>query len=179
MAGAPDKNALPQITEAEQTPTVRLLMAFIEQQQETIQKQQMEIEALKAEVARLKKLPKKPKIRPSKLPKDDADKGSGNSGKSNKSRKRKKKLTIHKTEIIKPDHLPKGSRLLGYEDYTIQDMVIQPHNTRYRLARYQTPDGKTLIGVLPKELQGSHFGITLEGYIIYQYYHQRDCRHAG
>jgi multidrug resistance efflux pump len=98
MAGASDKK-LPHITEAEQTPTVRFLMAFIEQQQETIQQQQTELEALKAEVARLKKLPKKPKIRPSKLSKDDADKGSGNPGKSNKPRKRKKKLTVHKTEM--------------------------------------------------------------------------------
>lgn len=172
MAGASDKK-LPHVTEEEQTPTVRLLMAFIEQQQETIQKQQTKIEALEAEVARLKKLPKKPKIGPSKLPKDNADKGSGNSGKSNKPRKRKKKLTVHKTEIIKPDHLPEGSRLLGYEDYTIQDILIQPHNTRYRLARYRTPDGNTMTGVLPEELQGSHFGITLKSYVIYQYYHQR------
>ncbi len=39
MVDAPDRNALPHIGEEEQTPTVRLLMAFIEQQQETIQKQ--------------------------------------------------------------------------------------------------------------------------------------------
>ncbi len=184
-----DKNVLPPIPEEEQTPGARLLMAFIEQQQETIQKQQTEIEALKAEVARLKKLPKKPKIRPSTLPKDDDepehddndDPGASGQGgttddqkeKTTKPRKHKKKLTIHKTEVIKPDNLPERSRLLGYEDYTIQDLLIQPHNTRYRLARYRTPDGKTLIGALPEELLGSHFGIILKSYIIYQYYHQR------
>jgi len=167
------KHTLPHIPEEEQTPTVRLLMAFIEQQQETILKQQTDIKSLKAEIARLKKLPPKPKIRPSKLSKGDKGKGSGNSGKSTTSRKRKKKLTIHKTEIIKPDNLPKGSRLLGYEDYTVQDMVIQPCNTRYRLARYRTPDGRTVIGVLPEELQGNHFGVTLKSYILHQYYHQR------
>ena len=166
-------NAFPHIPEAEQTPTVRLLIAFIEQQQEIIFKQQTEIEALKAEVARLKKLPPKPKIRPSKLSKDGKNKGSGKTGKATNPRKRKKKLTIHNTEIIKPDHVPEGSRLLGYEDYTVQDMMIRPHNTCYRLARYRTPDGKMLTGVLPKELQGSHFGVTLKSYIIYQYYHQR------
>ena len=51
-----DKKVMPHIAEADQTPAVRLLMAFIEQQQETIQQQQSEIEALKAELARLKKL---------------------------------------------------------------------------------------------------------------------------
>jgi hypothetical protein len=30
-----------------------------------------------------------------------------------------------------------------------------------------------MTGVLPEELQGSHFGITIKSYVIYQYYHQR------
>jgi len=54
------KHTLPHIPEEEQTPAVRLLMAFTEQQQ-------ADIESLKAEIARLKKLPPKPKIRPSKI----------------------------------------------------------------------------------------------------------------
>lgn len=147
-----DKNVLPHIPKEEQTPTIRLLLAFTEQQQETIWKQQAEINALKAEVARLKKLPEKPKIKPSRLTKGNSSKGEDpdKSGNSNTSRKRKKKLTIHKTEIIKPDNLPEGSRHLGYEDYTVQNMEIKPYNTLYRLARYQTPDGKTLVGTLLK-----------------------------
>ena len=62
---------LPELPEEEKTPVVRLLLAFIEQQQEVIIEQQAEIDNLKSEVARLKKLPSKPKIKPSKLPKDD------------------------------------------------------------------------------------------------------------
>jgi len=214
MAPFLKKSVLPPIPLGEQTPTVRLLMALVEQQQgvietqkttieqlqlqidqlrssnerqqEDLQKQQVQIEALKAEVARLKNLPKKPKIQPSTLPKDDdesdhddtdgSDSGPGENnptGKSSKPRKRKKNLTIHKTEIVKPDGLPQGSRLLGYQDYTIQELLIQPHNIRYRLARYQTPDGEVLVGKLPEYLQGSHFGTTLRGYILYQHYHLR------
>jgi hypothetical protein len=175
----PFKVVLPTIPLAEQTPTVRLLLTIIEQLQQNLQQQQERIEALETEVARLKKLPKKPKIRPSTLPKDDDDSDSGQgggdkpTGKTTKPRKRKKTLTIHKTRIIKPDNLPEGSRLLGYADYTVQDLLIQPYNTRYRLARYRTPEGKTLMGVLPEELQGSHFGIILKSHILYQYYHQR------
>jgi hypothetical protein len=173
--------SLPPIPEEEQTPTVRLLLTVIEQLQQNLQLQQERIGALEAEVARLKKLPKKPKIRPSTLPKDDDDdepdtpgKGSNNTaGKPGKSRKRKKKLILHETRIIKPDNLPEGSRLLGYENYTVQDLLIQPYNTCYRLARYLTPDGKRLTGILPKSLQGKHFGITLRNYILYQHHHQR------
>jgi uncharacterized coiled-coil protein SlyX len=185
---------IPPIPPEEMTATVRLLLAFIAQQQQTIeqlqqqvQRQQIEIEALKDEVARLQRRPAKPKIRPSTLPKDDTkaddddDNDSAGQGgdsdrsqKANTARKRKKKLTIHETKIIKPDALPAGSRLLGYADFTVQDLLVQPHNTRYRLARYRTPDGDALIGKLPKDVQqGGHFGTLLKGFILYQYYHQR------
>ena len=199
----PFKTIPPSVPLSEQTPTVRSLLSIIEQQQiiigqlqsqveqlqrineqqqESILQQQKRIGVLETEVARIKKLPQKPNIRPSTLPKDDDDDdepdGSGQggnnaTGKPGKSRKRKKKLTIHNTKIIKPDNLPEGSRLLGYEDYTVQDLLIEPHNTRYRLARYLTPDGERLIGVLPEALQGKHFGATLESYILYQHHHQR------
>ena len=181
-----DEPILPDIPEAEKTPTVRLLVARIEEQQECIQKQRKEIETLKAEVARLKNLPKKPSIRPSTLPKDDDESDDNDSDDSTQdeqqdgkkkragqSRKRKKNLTIHETKVVKPKNLPTGSRLLGYEDFTVQELLIQPHNIRYRLARYRTPEGEELIGELPQELEGGHFGITLKQFILYQYHHQR------
>lgn len=169
----------PPIPKQEQTPTVCSLLDIIEQLQQNLQQQQERIETLEAELRRVKKLPKKPDIRPSTLPKEDDEpdaqgKGARNTpGKPDKPRKRKKKLRIHKTRIIRPDNLPEGSRLLGYEDYTVQDLLIQPHNTRYRLTRYLTPDGKRLTGALPKELQGNHFGALLRSYMLYQHHHQR------
>ena len=72
---------IPDIPEEEKTPLVRLFLDFMEQQQAIIQNQQVEIDALKTEVAKLKNLPPKPRIRASKLPKDDDnDNPSGHSG---------------------------------------------------------------------------------------------------
>ena len=63
--------------------------------------------------------------------------------------------------MVAPPDLPVGSRLLGYQDYLVQDLLIQPCNTRYRLARYRTPDGKQLTAQLPASLQGTHFGLIV------------------
>ena len=170
---------IPDFPEEEKTPVVQLLFAFIEQQQEVILQQQQEIDNLKSEVARLKKLPSKPNIKASKLPKDDDnDNPTGHSGGgrpkgSPKKTRNKRKRTVHKTTVIEPEQISSGSRFLGYQDYFVQDLIIQPFNTRYRLARYQTPDGNYCIGQLPKSVKGKHFGDTLQSFIIYQYYHQR------
>ncbi len=176
---------LPPIPPEEQTPTVRLLLAIIEQQQLTIAKLEARVALLEAEVARLKKLPPRPNIKPSSLEKnhdeDDEDPPSGGSGKGTSttntkragSKKRRKRPPIHRSVIIPPAHLPSGSRLLGYQDYLLQDLVIEPCNTCYRLARYRTPDGRYLTGRLPAHLEGTHFGPTLQSYILYQYHHQR------
>jgi TolA-binding protein len=100
------------------------LRATNEHQLQTLQEQQTQIDALKAEVARVKQLPKKPKIRPSTLPKDDppadqqdredtsqSEQGETEQGKRNsaKARNRHKDLPIHHTQslslrICPPDH---------------------------------------------------------------------------
>ncbi len=51
-------------------------------------------------------------------------------------------------------------------------MIIKPHNVLYRLAIWQTPEGKYLRGSLDKEIrQQGHFGALLKTYVLYQYYH--------
>jgi hypothetical protein len=172
---------LPPIPAQEMTPTVKLLLAIIEQQQGTIARLEERVDQLETEVARLKKLPPRPKIKPSALGKNDDDdpptggvgKGSSNGHKRPGSNKRRKRLKIHRSVIVPPEDLPTGSRLLGYQDYLVQDIQFQPCNTRYRLVRYRTPNGKLLTGKLPAPLQGTHFGPTLHSYILYQYHHQR------
>lgn len=173
---------LPLIPAQEMTPTVKLLLTIIEQQQDTITRLEQRVDQLEVEVARLKNLPARPRIKPSALDKDDDDDPptggvemgrSSKSGKRPGSKKRRKRTKIHHTRIVPPENLPPGSRLLGYQDYLVQDILIEPCNTRYRLARYRTPDGRLLTGPLPPHLQGTHFGPTLQSFILYQYHHQR------
>jgi len=168
---------MPLIPAKEMTATVKLLLAIIEPQQVTIQQLEERVTQLEAEVARLKKLPPKPKIKPSTMNNSDKHQkpATGTSGKKKRpgSNKRHKRTEIHRSVIVQPDDLPAGSRLLGYQDYVVQDLLIRPFNTRYRLARYKSPEGHQLIGQLPAHLKGTHFGPTLQSYILYQYHHQR------
>ena len=120
------------------------------------------IQQLKDEIARLKGEKGKPKIKPSRL--EGVEKGQKEEKDSSKSeneeKKEKKKrpgsakrqktanLTIHETKIIEPkEEIPLGSEFKGYKDYTVQELIIRPHNVRYRLAIGKTPTGEYLLNV--------------------------------
>ena len=172
VVAAPTKiPRLADIPESERTPTLIALLAICTQQQEEIHRLKEQVQGLKDEIARLKGHKPKPTIRPSTLEKG----GGGQAGKGPRpgsaKRRKNRKLNLHKTVNVPPDTVPEGSRFKGYQDFTVQDIVLQPHNTVYRLERWVTPDGQQLVGKLPKEAGDGHFGSTLVSFILYQYYH--------
>jgi len=146
------------------TPLVLTLLEICHHQQEQIQQ-------LRDEVARLKGEKPKPKVNPSRLEGARRDQNKGARPKTRHKRRKTHQLTIHQSICIAPESVPQGSRFKGYEDYTVQDLRIELHNTRFRLERWRTPSGENLVGTLPPELGGGHYGPTLLSYILHQYHH--------
>jgi hypothetical protein len=145
------------------------------------------IQELPDEIARLKGEKGKPKIKPSRLEPsekasseqpDSQDNPSEDSKAAQKrpgSEKRHKtaQLIIHETKVIPPaQEIPPGSEFKGYQDYTVQELIVRAHNTLYRLAIWQTPTGEYLRGKLPESVRSQgHFGVMLRSYLLYQYHH--------
>jgi hypothetical protein len=114
----------------------------------------------------LKKQKAKPTIRPSRLTESEKKKRN-----RKRKRRRVKRRRVDRTEVVKAKQVPKGSRFKGYDDYTVQELVIKAQTTRYRVERWLTPEGELVTGSLPVEASGGHFGPTLRCFVLYQYYH--------
>ena len=147
-------------------------------QAEQLGLQTEQIQGLKDEIAILKGEKGRPKIKPSTLTKDkDDESGKGGKGGGQKKRQRGKperkktrELEIHKEVYLHPEHIPPGSVFKGYEDYVVQGIEIKPSNTKYRRARYETPEGERLVGELPEWAKGTHFSPELKRYILSQHF---------
>jgi len=162
---------VPVIPESEQTPLVLRLLEIIHQQAELLQH-------LRDEIAILKGLKPKPKIAPSPLeappsPQAPPDPSAGQKRPGSAKRAKTAQLTIHEEVILKPRQVPPGSQFKGYEDFVVQDLILKPHNVRYRRERWLLPDGETVVAGFPDDaVPGSHFGPDLLCFILHQYHHQ-------
>jgi len=161
---------MPRIPEDAKSPFMIELIGIIEHQSVTIQQQTEIIQLLRDEIARLKGQKPKPNIQPSKLEKDPTKKETPSSGKRPGSSKREKTphLVIHEEIRIRPESVPEGSILKDIQPYSVQGLKIQPYNICYLLERWQTPDGRNIVGKLPSHVQG-HFDVGLKAYILYQH----------
>lgn len=166
---------IPNVPESERTPTVNVLLDFIQQLLRKIELLEQANQLLKDEIAVLKSQKPKPPMLPGKLEKKTAISCDENGDKKKRpgSEKRHKTATleIHKEVYVAAESVPQGSIRKGYNEWVVQEIAIQNCNTRYLLERWQTPDGKYLVAKLPQEINNQHFGPELIRYILYQYYH--------
>jgi hypothetical protein len=158
---------------------VACLRQLVEEQRKLIEKlmkqvssQKDRIEQLEAELLAKKKLKGKPKLSASLLnqpePKEKEEKRAGSAKESKKSN-----FKIDEEIRIQPNDIPENAKFNGYRSYDVQELIIKRHNIRFQLAEYITAEGKTLVGELPKEYQGRHYGPGLVCYVMYQHY---QCR---
>lgn len=121
---------------------------------------------LREEVARLKGLNKRPPIKPSGMEEGTPPKPV------NKRERRWRGKVVPKVAVedqVVKAAVPAGSEFKGYEDYLVQDLVVQARVVRYRRERWITPAGETVVAALPRGISG-HFGAELKRFILLQYH---------
>jgi Transposase IS66 family len=126
-----------------------------------------EVAALREENRRLKGLKGPPAIKPSKP--SGMDKTTAAKPRQ-PGRRGPKTPRVAVDEVVLPAEAPPGSRFKGYEDFVVQELVVEPRVTRYRRARWVTPEGATVLAPLPPGIAG-HFGPELRRFVL-ALYHQ-------
>jgi hypothetical protein len=153
----------------------RILFAIIEKQNEEIEALKAENQKLRDEINLLKGEQTKPKIRGSKKNDDissENERKGRNPLKIRESNARKDKIEIHHTETCRVDKsiLPNNSIFNGYRYVTIRDIVVKPWNTNYEIEIFYSPsEGKTYSGKLPDGVKGE-FGHGLRTLILTLYH---------
>ena len=152
------------------------LRRLVEEQRKLIDKlskqltnQKERIEQLEAELRVKKKLKGKPRLSASLLnqPEPKAAKSEKRAGSAKESKK--SNFEIDEEITIQPDSIPPNAKFNGYRNYDVQELIIKRHNIRFQLAEYITEEGKTIVGELPTEYQGKHYGAGLVCYVMYQH----------
>jgi hypothetical protein len=168
---------LPEIRPEERTPLVEALLAIIRELLDRNQQLEETVLQLRDEIAVLKGQKPRPKIKPSSLEsatppsQQEGSKKEKPDKRGSEKRSKNAELTIHRRVPLHIDDLPPGAVFKGYEDYIVQELVIESRNILYLRARYQLPDGSSVLAPLPADvIPGSHYGPTLMSYILHQYH---------
>ena len=125
---------------------------------------------LRDEIARLKGLKGRPKIAPSGMEKA-TEPGATTKGQRKIGRRGSKRatLTITQTKVVEAESIPAGARFKGYEEFVVQDLIVEARTVLYRRERWQLPDGSTIVAPLPAGVS-SHFGPELKRFVLAQYH---------
>jgi hypothetical protein len=169
------KIPLPDIPPEQRTPAVEALLDLVRQLLDRVHELEEANQQLRDEIALLKGQKPRPQISPSilQLPAPPGAPTPKQRRRGKPTRPRNTELTIHREVSLHPATLPEGATLKGYEPYVVQDLLIQSDNTRYLRARYELPEGGSLLAPLPAgvlPVEGGHFGANLVAYILDQYH---------
>ena len=165
---------LPEIRPEERTPLVESLLAILRQVLDRVGELETANHQLRDENALLKGQKPRPQISPSILQRPASSAPPPPRRRGKPTRPRNSELTIHREVPLHPACLPEGAIFKGYEAYVVQDLVIHSDNTRYLRARYDLPEGGSVLAPLPAgvlPVEGGHFGANLVAYILGQYHH--------
>lgn len=166
--------------ELQSSPWIQKLVTFLQEQTQRIQEQTQRIQEQAEEIAtlkktvqeqrdeinRLKNMPKRPKFRPGGGdPKSRSGKPGNNKKNESSSNNDMAPKKIKQEVTVSALNVPEGSRFKGYQEYAIQEFELIPKDIIYRLEVWQIPEGTVIRAILPKEVQGSHFGHQLRALV--------------
>ena len=103
---------------------------------------------LRDEIARLKGLKGRPRIKPSGMQAATEPAAKTKRKKGRRGSKRAK-LAISETNVLAPANVPADARFKGYEEFVVQDLVVQTRTVLYRRERWLLATGETIVAPLP------------------------------
>jgi len=161
-----------EIADEQLAEAFRILLQLIEELYEENEKLKVENQKLRDAINLLKGEQTKPDIKPSgKRQNEDIssekERKTQNPSKKKKSKAKKHKIKIDRIEVCKVDKsiLPPDAEFKGYQDVTVQELLIKTDNVEYKKEIYYSPSQKkSYMGKLPQEIEGE-FGAVVKSLI--------------
>ncbi len=136
-----------------------------------------DVQQLRDEINRLKGEQGKPKIKPNQKPAGDHTPNQSSERERRQSKARHKtskvdQITVDREEVLKvdPAQLPADAQSKGYEDVTVQDILVTTDHVLFHKEKFYSPSAnKTYLAQLPAGYEGQ-FGPGLKALTLVMYY---------